>query len=141
MNYDKFTVKMQKALEAAIQTANENGHSEVVPAHMVLALLSQSDGVLRPLFEKLGVSPDAVASSMDAILKKLPKSYGDTQKTFSRSMGRILGALEKTAGEFKDEYVSAEHFLIALLSDECQEKDALTALGVDKAAVLEAFRR
>ena len=38
MNYDKFTVKMQKALEAAIQTANENGHSEVVPAHMVLAL-------------------------------------------------------------------------------------------------------
>ena len=115
MNYDKFTVKMQKALEAAIQTANENGHSEVVPAHMVLALLSQSDGVLRPLFEKLGVSPDAVASSMDAILKKLPKSYGDTQKTFSRSMGRILGALEKTAGEFKDEYVSAEHFLIALL--------------------------
>ena len=140
MNYDKFTVKMQKALEAAIQTANENGHSEVVPAHMVLALLSQSDGVLRPLFEKLGVSPDAVASSMDAILKKLPKSYGDTQKTFSRSMGRILGALEKTAGEFKDEYVSAEHFLIALLSDECQEKDALTALGVDKAAVLEALK-
>ena len=140
MNYDKFTVKMQKALEAAIQTADENGHSEVVPAHMVLALLSQSDGVLRPLFEKLGVSPDAVASSMDAILKKLPKSYGDTQKTFSRSMGRILGALEKTAGEFKDEYVSAEHFLIALLSDECQEKDALTALGVDKAAVLEALK-
>ena len=140
MNYDKFTVKMQKALEAAIQTANENGHAEVVPAHMVLALLSQSDGVLRPLFEKLGVSPDAVASSMDAILKKLPKSYGDTQKTFSRSMGRILGALEKTAGEFKDEYVSAEHFLIALLSDECQEKDALTALGVDKAAVLEALK-
>ena len=140
MNYDKFTVKMQKALEEAITKADQAGHSEVVPAHMILALIAQSDGVLRPLFEKLGVSPDAVSSAMENILSKLPKSYGDTQKTFSRAMARILGACEKTAGDFKDEYVSAEHFLLSLLNDECQEKDELERLGVTKDNVLEALK-
>ncbi|MDD6840779.1 MAG: ATP-dependent chaperone ClpB [Spirochaetales bacterium] len=140
MNYDKFTVKMQKALEEAITKADQAGHSEVVPAHMILALIAQSDGVLRPLFEKLGVSPDAVSSAMENILSKLPKSYGDTQNTFSRAMARILGACEKTAGDFKDEYVSAEHFLLSLLNDECQEKDELERLGITKDNVLEALK-
>ena len=140
MNYDKFTVKMQKALEEAVTKADQAGHSEVVPAHMILALIAQSDGVLRPLFEKLGVSPDAVSSAMENILSKLPKSYGDTQKTFSRAMARILGACEKTAGDFKDEYVSAEHFLLSLLNDECQEKDELERLGVSKDNVLVALK-
>ena len=140
MNYDKFTVKMQKALEEAVTKADQAGHSEVVPAHMILALIAQSDGVLRPLFEKLGVSTDSVTASMENILSKLPKSYGDTQKTFSRSMARILGACEKTAGDFKDEYVSAEHFLLSLLNDECPEKDALEKLGVTKDNVLEALK-
>ena len=140
MNYDKFTVKMQKALEEAVTKADQAGHSEVVPAHMILALIAQSDGVLRPLFEKLGVSPDAVSSAMENILSKLPKSYGDTQKTFSRAMARILGACEKTAGDFKDEYVSAEHFLLSLLNDECQEKDELERLGITKDNVLEALK-
>ena len=140
MNYDKFTVKMQKALEEAVTKADQAGHSEVGPAHMILALIAQSDGVLRPLFEKLGVSPDAVSSAMENILSKLPKSYGDTQKTFSRAMARILGACEKTAGDFKDEYVSAEHFLLSLLNDECQEKDELERLGVTKDNVLEALK-
>ena len=140
MNYDKFTVKMQKALEEAVTKADQAGHSEVVPAHMILALIAQSDGVLRPLFEKLGVSPDAVSSAMENILSKLPKSYGDTQKTFSRAMARILGACEKNAGDFKDEYVYAEHFLLSLLNDECQEKDELERLGVTKDNVLEALK-
>ena len=140
MNYDKFTVKMQKALEEAVSRADQSGHSEVVPAHMILSLLSQRDGVLRPLFEKLGVSPDDVSSSMEEILSKLPKAYGDTQKTFSRAMARILNSCEKTAGKFKDEYVSAEHFLLTLLTDECVEKDQLEKLGVTEDGVLEALK-
>ena len=140
MNYDKFTVKMQNALEEAVQKAQNAGHSEVVPAHMILALLEQKDGVLRPLFEKLGVSSDAVREAMEKITSRLARAYGGTQTTFSRSMARILGACEKTAGDFKDEYVSSEHFLIALLTDECEEKDALISLGVSKDDVLEALK-
>ncbi len=140
MNFDKFTVKMQNAIEEAVKTAESAGHSEVVPAHMILALLEQKDGVLRPLLEKLGVSAESVREAMEEVTRKLPKAFGSTQKTFSRSMARILGACEKTAGDFKDEYVSAEHFLIALLTDECEEKDALVRLGVTKDDVLEALR-
>ena len=92
MNFDKFTVKMQNALEEAVQKAESSQHSEVVPAHMILALLEQKDGVIRPLLEKLGVSPDSVKEAMEAIVAKLPRSYGGTQKTFSRAMARILGA-------------------------------------------------
>ncbi len=140
MNFDKFTVKMQNALQEAVQKAQDCGHSEVVPAHMMLALLEQKDGVLKPLFEKLGVSVDSVQNAMEDITKKLAKAYGESQRTFSRSLARILGACEKTAGDFKDEYVSAEHFLIALLTDECEEKDALIALGVNKDDVLESLK-
>ncbi len=140
MNFDKFTVKMQNAIEEAVKTAENAGHSEVVPAHMILALLEQKDGVLRPLLEKLGVSAESVREAMEEVTRKLPKAFGSTQKTFSRSMARILGACEKTAGDFKDEYVSAEHFLIALLTDECEEKDALVRLGVTKDDVLEALK-
>ena len=140
MNFDKFTVKMQNALEDAVQRAESAGHSEVVPAHMILALLEQKDGVIRPLLEKLGVSSDSVREAMEAITNKLPKAFGSTQKTFSRAMARILGACEKTAGDFKDEYVSAEHFLITLLTDECEEKDAMEKLGVNRDDVLEALK-
>ena len=140
MNFDKFTLKLQSAIEEAAQKASSEKHSEVTPAHIIKALTEQKDGVLRPLFEKLGVSPDAVIQSMDRILSSLPKLYGDAQVSFSRSAARILGSCDKVASEFKDEYISAEHFLIALLTDECPEKDSLIALGVTKDEVLKALQ-
>ena len=140
MNFDKFTLKLQSAIEEAAGEAQREKHSEVTPAHIIKALTEQKDGVLRPLFEKLGVSPDSVIQSMDKILAGLPKLYGDAQVSFSRSAARILSACDKTAAEFKDEYISAEHFLIALLTDECSEKDALIALGVSKDEVLKALQ-
>ena len=123
MNFDKFTLKLQSAIEEAAGEAQREKHSEVTPAHIIKALTEQKDGVLRPLFEKLGVSPEQVIQAMDKILSSLPKLYGDAQVSFSRSAARILSSCDKIAADFKDEYISAEHFLIALLTDECQEKD------------------
>ena len=140
MNYDKFTLKLQNAIEEAVQKASASQHSEVTPAHIIIALTEQKDGVLHPLFEKLGVSPDTVVSKMEEILSKLPKMYGDVQQSFSRSAARILGACDKVASEFKDEYISAEHFLLSLLDDECPEKDALISLGVTKNEVMKALQ-
>ena len=140
MNYDKFTLKLQNAIEEAAKAASASQHSEVTPAHIIIALAEQKDGVLYPLFEKLGVSPDAVISKMNEILAKLPKMYGDVQQSFSRSAARILGACDKVAAEFKDEYISAEHFLLSLLDDECAEKDALISLGVTKNEVMKALQ-
>ena len=104
MNYDKFTLKLQSAIEEAAQKASAGKHSEVTPAHIIIALTEQKDGVLRPLFEKLGVQPEAVISAMEKILSSLPKLYGDAQVSFSRSAARILGSCDKVASEFKDEY-------------------------------------
>ncbi len=140
MNFDKFTIKMQEAIESAVSLAEQNQNSEVIPAHILKVLTEQKDGVLRPLFEKLGVTPDSVITAMAGIISKLPKAYGDTQKNFSRAAARILNACDKSAAEFKDEYISAEHFLLALITDECEEKDALTRLGINKDNVLEALK-
>ena len=130
MDYNKFTLKLQNAIEEAAQSASSAQHPEVTPADIIIALTKQKDGVLMPLFEKLGVSPDRVIASMQEILDKLPRTYGAGQQTFSRSAARILGACDRVASEFKDEYISAEHFLLSLLGYECPEKDALIALGV-----------
>lgn len=140
MNYDKFTVKLQSAIEEALSLAEQNQHSEVTPAHILIALTEQKDGVLRPLFEKLGVNPESVIERMNGILAQMPKAYGDTQRSFSRSAARILNACDKSASEFKDEYISAEHFLLSTLSDECPEKDALISLGVNQKDVLSALK-
>ena len=140
MNFDKFTLKLQSAIEDAVKLAEQEQHTEVVPAHIIIALTEQADGVLRPLFEKLGVSPDEVVSRMKDVLSRLPKTYGEAQRTFSRSAARILNACDKTASEFKDEYISAEHFLLSTLTDECPEKDELVSLGVTKDRVLAALK-
>lgn len=140
MNFDKFTIKMQSAIEDAVALAEKNQHSEVTPAHIIISLTEQKDGVLRPLFEKLGVSPDSVIQSMEGVLSTLSKAYGDVQRTFSRSSARILNAVDKSAAEFKDEYISAEHFLLATLTDECPEKDALVSLEITKDNVLSALK-
>ncbi len=140
MDFEKFTVKMQNAIESAVNLSQERQHTEVTPAHVIIALTEQKDGVLRALFEKLGVRPEDVISSMDGIIAKLPRTYGDTQRTFSRSLSRIFNACSKIASDFKDEYISAEHFLIAVLTDECPEKDALLSLGVTNDAVLTALK-
>ena len=100
MNYDKFTLKLQSAIEEAAQAAAAGKHSEVTPAHIIMALTQQKDGVLHPLFEKLGVQPEAVIAAMEKQLSTLPKLYGDAQVSFSRSSARILSACDKVAAEF-----------------------------------------
>ena len=74
MDLNKFTIKMQEAIERANQFAGEESHSELTSAHILIALLDQKEGVIRPLLEKLGVSVQSVDSSMRNVLSKLPKA-------------------------------------------------------------------
>ena len=141
MDYDKFTLKLQKAIEEAAGEVRSASRPEVQPADLLKALTSQQDGVCRPLFEKLGVRPESVIQAMESIIAKSPQAYGSTVNvSFSRSAARILEASQKIASEFKDEYISSEHFLISVLRDKCPEKDALIGLGVTEQSVLEALR-
>ncbi len=140
MDYNRFTLKLQNAIQDAAEQAAAKQHPEVVPADIIIALAKQKDGVLVPLFEKLGVSADAVIKAMEEISDRQPQTYGAAQQSFSRDAARILAACDKIKGQFRDEYVSAEHFLLAVLTDSCAERDALIALGVNEKDVMEALK-
>ncbi|MDY4066105.1 Clp protease N-terminal domain-containing protein, partial [Bullifex sp.] len=140
MDLNKFTIKMQEAIERANQFAGEESHSELTSAHILIALLDQKEGVIRPLLEKLGVSVQSVDSSMRNVLSKLPKAYGNVQRSLSQSCYQDLNQAEKIASSFKDEYTSAEHFLLALVDSSSVEGNALRELGLKKEEILKALK-
>ena len=80
MDLNQFTIKMQEAIVRDNQFAGEESNSELTSAHILIALLDQKEGVIRPLLEKLGISIQSVDSAMRELLSKLPKSYGRRHK-------------------------------------------------------------
>ena len=140
MDLNKFTIKMQEAIERANQFAGEESHSELTSAHILIALLDQKEGVIRPLLEKLGVTVQSVDSAMRNVLSKLPKAYGNVQRSLSQSCYQDLNQAEKIASSFKDEYTSAEHFLLALVDSSSVEGNALRELGLKKEEILKALK-
>ena len=140
MDFNKFTIKMQEAVERANQFAGEENHSELTSAHILIALLDQKEGVIRPLLEKLGVSVQSVDDAMRKVLASLPKAYGSVQRSLSQRCYEDLTQAEKIASSFKDEYTSAEHFLLALIDSSGAEGDALRNLGLKKEEVMKALQ-
>ena len=140
MDFNKFTIKMQEAIERANQFAGEENHSELTSAHILIALLDQKEGVIRPLLEKLGVSVQSVDDAMRKVLSSLPKAYGSVQRSLSQRCYEDLTQAEKIASSFKDEYTSAEHFLLALIDSSGAEGDALRNLGLKKEEVMKALQ-
>ena len=140
MDFNKFTIKMQEAVEWANQFAGEENHSELTSAHILIALLDQKEGVIRPLLEKLGVSVQSVDDAMRKVLSSLPKAYGSVQRSLSQRCYEDLTQAEKIASSFKDEYTSAEHFLLALIDSSGAEGDALRNLGLKKEEVMKALQ-
>ena len=140
MDFNKFTIKMQEAVERANQFAGEENHSELTSAHILIALLDQKEGVIRPLLEKLGVSVQSVDDAMRKVLSSLPKAYGSVQRSLSQRCYEDLTQAEKIASSFKDECTSAEHFLLALIDSSGAEGDALRNLGLKKEEVMKALQ-
>jgi ATP-dependent Clp protease ATP-binding subunit ClpB len=142
IQWDKFTVKSQQALQAAQGAAAENGNPEVLPLHLMAALLEDHEGVVLPVLEKLGVPAQQLQSNIHAAIAKLPKVQGaSAQPGLSNALNKVLDAAFKEAADFKDDYVSTEHLLLALTK---QKNDpvqlALTALGADHASILKALQ-
>src|SRR5271170_3377963 len=114
VRWDKFTVKAQEAVQRASQLASENGNPEVLPAHLLAALLEDKEGIVPPVLEKIGIGPQAVLSDLYKELEKLPKIIGEAAAaTLSNQVNKLLESAFKEAANFKDEYVSTEHLLLA----------------------------
>ncbi len=141
MNIDKMTIKLRQALGDADMLANESGNAEITTEHLLLALLAQKEGLLMPLFDRLGVRPALVSAKLEELVKKLPKSYGgNAQRSISAQLGNQLYAADKIASDFKDQYLSAEHVLLAVLDDNSETSRALKSLGVTKDSIMQALQ-
>src|SRR5258707_14643700 len=107
IRWDKFTVKAQEAVQRASQLASEHGNPEMLPAHLLAALLEDKEGIVPPVLEKIGIGPQAVLSDVYKELEKLPKVSGEAaQSTLSNQVSKLLEQAFKEASNFKDDYVS-----------------------------------
>lgn len=140
MNVEKFTIKLTQALEAANQIAGEKKHSQLENSHILLALLEQKDGIITPLLEKIGISVQTLESELNQLLNTYPKVSGNARLSLSSASYEALNKAEKISLSFKDEYVSAEHYLLALLETDCREMEILKRLGAAKEGVYQALK-
>ncbi len=141
MNTDKMTIKLRQAIGDADLLANEHGNAEISSEHLLLALLNQKEGLLPPLFERLGVPPTQIKLALKQNIDRLPKAYGsNVQRSISSQLGSALYAADKIAADFKDEYLSAEHLLLAVLEDGSAASRTLKGLGITKDGVMQALQ-
>ncbi|HKY29686.1 MAG TPA: ATP-dependent chaperone ClpB [Pyrinomonadaceae bacterium] len=116
MRLDKFTLRAQDGIQAAIELAERNHNQQVEPEHLLVAMLDQPEGIVRPLLGKLGVNLQVVSNDLQAAVGRFPRVEGG-QQYFSPRLSQIFTAAQKQADSMKDEFISTEHLLLAI-SDE-----------------------
>ena len=129
MRFDKFTLKAQEVIQNSQDLASKKGHQQIEPEHLLYALLEQREGIIPPLLGKIGVKEDAILHDLKEALDQLPSvsgaGYGSAYIS-PQSKGMFDQSL-KEAAQMKDEYVSVEHILLAIIED--KEGDAAKILG------------
>jgi ATP-dependent Clp protease ATP-binding subunit ClpB len=143
IRWDKFTIKAQEAIQQANEIASEHGNPEMLPLHLLAALLQDSEGIVVPVLTKLGVNAQALQTQVKERIGKLPKVSGaSAQPHLSAAMSKILDQAFKEADTFKDEYVSTEHLLLAAVADKDKGNEArqiLAAAGIEHDAILKSL--
>ncbi|MFG1790325.1 ATP-dependent chaperone ClpB [Nocardia sp. NPDC049149] len=134
------TTKTQAALAAAQQAASAAGNPEVRPAHLLVALLDQTDGIAAPLLKAVGVDPVSVRGEANDIVERLPRATGaTTAPQFGREVLAALNTAQRLATELGDEYISTEHVLVGLASGDSDVSQLLLKYGATAEALREAF--
>ncbi len=134
LNPNRWTIKTQEALSAALELAGTRSNSEVTPDHILLALLGQEDGVVLPILKRAGVSPAALRSQAQERVARLAKTYGGAEPQLGRDARDLLDAADRERGALNDEYLSTEHLLLALATPDTERlggvsrEDLLTVL-------------
>ena len=118
MRLDKFTLRGQEAIQSAIELAERNQHQQVEPEHLLIAMLDQPEGIVRPIIGKLGANVAVILNDTQAAVARLPRVQGG-QQYFSPRLSQIFTASQKLAEKMQDEFISTEHLLLAIV----EEKD------------------
>ena len=142
MRFDKFTLKAQDALQNSQELASKKGHQQIDPEHLLYAILEQKDGIIPSMLVKIGVNEGNILSELNEKLDKIPKvsgaGHGDAYIS-SRSK-ELLNQAVKEATQMKDEYVSIEHILLAIVEE--REGDAakiLSSQGMTRDNILKSL--
>ncbi|WP_431873977.1 ATP-dependent chaperone ClpB [Amycolatopsis sacchari] len=137
------TTKTQQAISSAAQAATVAGNPSIAPAHLLGALLAQSDGIAGPLLTAVGADPAQVRNDLEPITGALPSATGATVSTpqFDTPALKSLTHAQKLATELGDEYVSTEHLLVGLAAEGGQVADLLKRHGATPEALREAFTK
>ena len=112
---NRWTLKTQEAFNTAVTSAKDNNNPEVTPDHLLQALLSQEEGVVLPIIQKVGISPLTLRNASAEAISKLPKAYGGESR-LGRELNALLEQADGQRAELHDEYLSTEHLLLALAS-------------------------
>ncbi|QJA06811.1 ATP-dependent chaperone ClpB [Thermosulfurimonas marina] len=141
MRLDRFTFKAQDALQEAQRIAESRGHQQLEPEHLLKALVEQEGGLVPMILDRLGVNNRLVSSDLDEYLEKLPQVSGTGFQVYlSLTLKQVLEAAERLAREMRDEYISTEHLLLAILDTHTEAARILRARGVTKENALETIR-
>ena len=140
MRLDKFTIKSQEALGEAEHLTTGANQQEILPEHLLFALIYQSEGIITPLLQRIGANIGVIKSQLKEALEKPPKVYGSGDEAYmSGRLKAVLDSAVKEAAGMKDEFVSTEHLLIAIASGTGQAASILKANGVSNDALLRAL--
>ena len=140
MDYDKFTLKVQDALQNASALAQKNDHSEIGLEHLLSSLLSQKDGIVSPIIERVGVNAQKKKKQVDDLLASYPKVTGNAQMRFSDSLQKVLAKAEDEMTKLKDQYLSCEHLLLSMTNSESPAGELLRKNGINYNSVLESLK-
>jgi ATP-dependent Clp protease ATP-binding subunit ClpB len=141
IRFDKLTVKAQEAVQRAQQLAEDRNHQQLLAIHLLRALLDEQQGVVRPLFQKIGASPDQISQATDTELNRLPKVSGaGVQVGLGSEVMQVFDAAQKQADLMKDQFLSTEHLLIGLIKVDTEAKKLLNLHGVGEHDILEALK-
>lgn len=146
MNANKLTKKALEAITSAQNIAIENGNIQIMPEHLLYALIDQENGLIGQLLKKMGKSPDQLLSEVDTLIRKIPAVSGagrEPDKVYiSPVTDKILTAAERLADNMKDEYVSVEHIMLAVFD---YADDGINGIfrahGVTKEAFLNELKK
>ena len=139
MHPEKFTIKLREALNTALEMASKNENPEIACEHFFLSLLGQSEGLTRPLLEKLGVSIPALEERLNKAVSAFARVRGAAQPQISQELRQVLSAAESEMSKLKDEFLSVEHFLLALMASSSSAAKMLKESGVSHDRLMQAL--
>jgi ATP-dependent Clp protease ATP-binding subunit ClpB len=140
MASQNFTIKAQEAIAESSRLAGQYNHSLIDEEHLLLALMKQSDGVIPPLMDRLGISKESLQDELLQILSSKPRAYGDNlEAAASPELRKLLIKAEQEASALKDEFISTEHLLLAMAASQGLGSGLLKRFGVNKDGILKAL--